>query len=78
MKKNRNPHPNLRTTDADVRNLDPALPVADQPPAGDEPLPAFRSGCPECGVLVLVTEQKNHGIRVCRCRECGWRGLMVG
>jgi DNA-directed RNA polymerase subunit RPC12/RpoP len=42
-----------------------------------EPYP-YRVGCPNCGEKSLVTEQKIRTYRVCRCRECGWRGEMEG
>lgn len=38
----------------------------------------YRAGCPECHEKSLVTEQKIRTYRVCRCRECGWRGEMEG
>ncbi|OPY78279.1 MAG: hypothetical protein A4E65_02302 [Syntrophorhabdus sp. PtaU1.Bin153] len=45
----------------------------------DPPEPyTYRDGCPDCGAFPVVTEQKIRTYRVCRCRECGWRGEMVG
>lgn len=38
----------------------------------------YRNGCPQCSEKSLVTEQKIRGWRVCRCRECCWRGEMEG
>jgi hypothetical protein len=45
----------------------------------DQPEPTlypYRAGCPQCHTFPLVTEQKIRTYRVCRCRECGWRGEM--
>jgi predicted RNA-binding Zn-ribbon protein involved in translation (DUF1610 family) len=39
---------------------------------------SYRAGCPGCGEFALVTEQKVRTWRICRCRECGWRGEMEG
>lgn len=62
--------------------VSPVLPIEHQKEDQKEPqfshnIPFYRLGCPRCSTKILVTEQKYHGKRLCRCRECGWRGEMI-
>lgn len=53
-------------------------PTPPEEPEKKQAIPLHRNGCPTCDTKALVTEQKYHGKRICRCRECGWRGEMEG
>lgn len=76
----------FRTTQAEVETRDPVIDnspiqepeVEPEAPEQEAPadLPKYRAGCPDCHERSLVTEQKIKQWRLCRCRECGWRGEM--
>lgn len=74
--------PNIaRTTQANYETREPS--IGNESPEAyvnetETSLPKYQAGCPECEEHSLVTEQKIHSWRVCRCRVCDWRGEMEG